>query len=169
MRSDEAFERVTVTSLAELDALVCRRLTGETPRIYWEDSQTHMQFDSMSEALEALQDPYFRQFAPEAEQEPTVLTEVQEFRQYSSDLNVALDVLEQFSRRREVLQMRREGNRWLATFGEAEPVAAATASIAVCLAALRARGVEVECSFEHEINAPELELPPIEVRSLYSS
>ena len=42
------------------------------------------------------------------------------------------------------LLMRRERERWLAAFGSEHVAAARTPTLAICVAALRAKGVEVE-------------------------
>ena len=144
MRNDEAKEHIRITSLAELDALVGTRLTGEKPRTHWEDGHTRFVFASVEEALEALRDPYYRHFMPADTTETTVLTEIKEFRRYSSDLNAAWDVVETVSRTMEPLQMHREAKGWVAAFGKAPTVVAPTAPVAICVAALLARGIVVE-------------------------
>ncbi len=98
--------------------------------------------------MEALHDPYFQQFVVDGAPPTTVLMEVKEFRRYSTDLNAAWDLVERFSDRSEPLQVRCEGRRWVAAFGPRQATEAATAPIAICLAALRAKGVNVECEFD---------------------
>lgn len=134
-----------VGSLAALDALIGERLTGEKPQTHWEDARTHFQFSSVEEALEALHDPFFKQFASDEEGSATVLKEVKEFRRYSSDLSTAWEVVDQVTRSLGTpLQVRRETQRWVASFGPHPAVTAPTAPLAICLAALRAKGIAVE-------------------------
>lgn len=143
--SDEGFERVRIGSLKDLDALIGERVTKETPRTHWEDANTHFQFGSIEEALDALRDPFFREAVPHSNSTPTVLTEIKEFRRYSSDLNIAWDVVDQVSATLDIpLLMRRERERWLASFGSDHMATAGTPTLAICVAALRVKGIEVE-------------------------
>ena len=153
MRNDEDKERVRIASLAELDALVGTRLTGETPRTHWEDGHTRFVFSSVEEAIEALRDPYYRHFMPADVNATTVLTEVKEFRRYSSDLNAAWDVVELVSRPTLPLQVRCAEHGWVASFGQSHTVAARTAPMAICIAALLARGITVEFDDEVGVSA----------------
>ena len=132
-------------SYADIDALVGRFLTGEVPHVRWEDSRTHFQFETMEEAIESLHDPYFRDISPRAKSGPAVITEVKEFRCYSTDLNATWDAVEHLLRRHGPLSARLEEGAWVVAFGQCEPIVAGTAALALCLAALRARGIEVEC------------------------
>jgi ABA sandwich protein len=142
---DECVERVRIGSLKQLDALIGERLTKETPRTHWEDANTHFQFGSVEEALDALCDPFLRQFLPHTDSKPTILTEIKEFRRYSSDLNTAWLVVEQLSGSLEVgLLVRRDRQRWIASFGAGNSAVASTATLAICIAALRMNGIEVE-------------------------
>lgn len=161
MRKEPAKERVRVGTLQELNAIVGRFLTGESPQTHWEDSHSQLQFDSIEEALEALREPYFQKFIPEDARAKTFLREVQEFRDYSSDLATAWELVEKLSNGKDSLHIRLEGERWRAAFGESEAVVAKTAPIAICLAALRHRGVEVEMNME-----PELGLHPGTIQRL---
>lgn len=133
-------------SLAQLDALVGRHVTGEKPHTHWEDSHAQLQFESVEEALEALREPYFQQFIPEGERASTVLHEIQEFRPYSADLAVTLEVVQRLASEQLPLHLWRKGPIWHAAFGECESVMAETAAIAICVAALRVRGCEVKLS-----------------------
>jgi hypothetical protein len=145
MRNDDLMtEHICIASLLELDALVGTRLTGETPRTHWEDGHTHFVFSSVEEALEALRDPYYKNFMPADSNTTTVLTEIKEFRRYSSDLNAAWDVVETVGRTLDPLQVRREESGWVASFGPGPVAVARTAPMAICVAALLARGIEVE-------------------------
>jgi hypothetical protein len=144
MRIDSAIENVRVGSLSELDALVGRYLTGEAPPSRWEDAHTHFQFDSVEEALDALHDPFFRQFSSEGDDRPAMLTEVKQYRPYSTDLTTAWDAVEHLSSNGEALQVRRDASRWVAAFGKGPAASADSAPIAICLAALRAKGIAVD-------------------------
>src|SRR5436190_9941097 len=114
MRIDDSQEQIRIVSLTELDALIGTRLTCETPRTHWEDGSTRFVFGSVEEALEALSDPYYRPFMPADAGAATVLTEIKEFRRYSSDLNAAWDVVESLGNTAEPLQVRREVGGWMA-------------------------------------------------------
>lgn len=138
-----------VESLDALDALVGRYITGENPLVHWEDSHAHMRFESAEEALEALREPYFQQFIPASVRSSTVLREVQEFAPYSSDLSVAWMVVEKVATPRQPLRIWRDRETWCAAFGEFPAVSAQTAPSAICLAALRVRGLEVALSQEN--------------------
>lgn len=144
MRNDLVQDTVKIRSLPELDALVGTYLTGETPETHWEDSHTQFQFHSFEEAIDSLEDPFFRQFSSNEESRPTVLTEVKRYRRYSSDLTVAWDAVEQLSANGEPFQVRREKCGWVAAFGQSPAVEARSAPMAICLAALRAKGIDVE-------------------------
>ena len=134
---------VRVESLPELDALIGRYITGEEPSVHWEDSHAHMRFESAEEALEALREPYFQQFIPVTVRATTVLREVQEFSPYASDLAVAWKVVEKVANTRQPFRIWRERHLWCAAFGEFPPSKADTAPAAICIAALRLRGLEV--------------------------
>ena len=168
MRIADSIESICVRSLGELDALVGKYLTGEVPRIHWVNTHTNFQFDSVEEALESIDDPFFQQFAQRAGSETTVLMEVREYRAYSTDLVVAWELVAHLSHRLEPLLMRREGEIWQGAFGNREFISAPSAPVAICLAALRARGVEVECLFRNADNDSAESLPGAEIKSLYS-
>jgi hypothetical protein len=143
MRNENEMEWLRVDSLNALDALVGRYVTGEQPQVHWEDSHAHMRFESADEALEALREPYFQQFIPASVRSSTVLREVQEFSAYSTDLAMAWQVVEKVGTPRQPLQIWRDRHAWCAAFGQFPPVSARTAPLAICLAALRVRGLEV--------------------------
>ena len=145
-RKDTPKGPVPVRYLAELDALVGKFLTGETPRIHWVDSRTQFQFDSVEEAVEAMNDPFFRQIAENVSPPTTVLTEVKEFKRYSAEITIAWELVEILACGEEAVTVRRDGEQWTVAFGFREAIAAATAPVAICIAALRMRGVEVERS-----------------------
>lgn len=144
MGNESTTERLHVESLAELDALVGRHITGEKPKTHWEDSHAHLHFDSLDEALESLREPYFQQFIPEEDRARTVLREVEQYRCYTLDLDLAWDVVACLGNARGPLRVWREADGWHATFGERATVCAESAPVAICLAGLRSRGVEVE-------------------------
>jgi hypothetical protein len=144
MRNEHPLEWVRVGSLAGLDALVGRYITGEEPLIHWEDSHAHMRFESVEEGLEALREPYIQQFIPASVRAETVLLEVQEFEPYASDLASAWRVVEKVATPRAPLRLWQDRDVWCAAFGEFPPVEARTAPVTICLAALRVRGLEVD-------------------------
>jgi hypothetical protein len=148
MRKEPKMERLRVASLKELDALVGKYLTNETPQVFWEEQQVCLRFDSIEEALEAMHDPYFQQFIPKDARPHSSLTEVHEFRAYSSDLNCAWEVIDQLSTDGDAVQIHKENGKWSASFGEHGKVVAHTAPVAICLAALLARGIDVELAME---------------------
>jgi hypothetical protein len=143
MRPDSLPPKVRIASLRELDALIGSRLTHETPVTHWEDARTQFLFPSLEEAIEAMEDPHVRQFTPEGS-DPSVLTEVKEFRHYSRDLDAAWDVVEQLSEKTAALQVHRRDGVWTAAFGTGPKVEAATAPLAICVAALLASGIAVD-------------------------
>ena len=148
MRKEPKMERLRVASLKELDALVGKYLTKETPQVFWEEQQVCLRFDSIEEALEAMHDPYFQQFIPKDARPHSSLTEVHEFRAYSSDLNCAWEVIDQLSTDGEAFQIHKEQGKWCAAFGESAKVASHSAPVAICLAALLARGIDVELAMD---------------------
>lgn len=148
MRNESTTARVRVETLRELDALVGKYLIGEDPQTYWEDSQSFMRFDSIEEALNAMADPYFQRCFPEGVRLDNELSEVFEFRAYSSDLSLAWEVVERLSGTVNTLRVKREKNRWVAAFGDGLAVSASSAPEAICIAALRTRGIEVDFAGE---------------------
>jgi hypothetical protein len=148
MRKEPKMERLRVANLKELDALVGKYLTKETPQVFWEEQQVCLRFDSIEEALEAMHDPYFQQFIPKDARPHSSLTEVHEFRAYSSDLNCAWEVIEQLSTDGDAVQIHKEHGKWSASFGDHGKVVSHTAPVAICLAALLARGIDVELVME---------------------
>jgi len=144
MRKEPQTERLRVATLKELDALVGKYLTKETPQVFWEEQQVCLRFDSIEEALEAMHDPYFQEFIPKDARPHSSLTEVREFRAYSSDLNCAWEVVEQLSSDLDTLHMQRKNGHWVAAFGDRIEAVSNSVPVAICLAALRARGIDVE-------------------------
>jgi hypothetical protein len=137
-------DRKRVASLKELDALVGMYLTKETPITYWEEQRASFRFESLEEAEDALNDPYFQHFLPEEDGRSAAFVEVQEYPRYSSDLSAAWGVVERFSGSVHSLHVRCEKSRWIAAFGDSPAATALSAPAAICLAALRARGIEVD-------------------------
>ncbi len=144
MRNEAAHLKLRVTSLKELDALVGKYLTKETPQVFWEEEHACLRFESIEEALEAMRDPYFQLFIPEDARANTALKEVQEFRAYSSDLALAWEVVERISPQLEPLHIRCVGSVWYAAFGSQPESSSSSAPVAICLAALRAYGMDVD-------------------------
>jgi hypothetical protein len=143
---DDAEEtRFRISSPAELDALVGTHLAGEKPRTHWEDSRSHCQFATLEEALETMHDLFFRELvlpASSASRKPAVLTEIREFRPYSTDLNLAWEVVAQLHDGTVVI--RREGvTNWSVTLGADQPVTGETVAGALCLAALQTKRIRV--------------------------
>jgi Phage ABA sandwich domain len=143
MGNEKSTELVRIEALAELDVLVARQITGEKPQSHWEDSHAGLHFDTLEEALEALREPYFQQFIPEGERGRTVLREIEEYRCYSTDLDLAWEAVARLGSAKAPLMVWRESDAWHAAFGGFEGVSGETAPIAICLAGLRARGIEV--------------------------
>lgn len=152
MGNDLVMERVKVETFAELDGLVGRYVTGQEPETHWEDSHAQLRFDSIEEALEALRDPYFQQFIPEEDRARTILREVREFPAYSCDLNLAWALVEKMSNRADALLIVQERGSWRASFGNWPAITAPTPALAICLAALKARGLDID--FESEVPCP---------------
>lgn len=155
MRKQTTWERLRIGSLKELDALVGKYLTEEAPRIFWEEQEVCLRFDSIEEALEAMRDPYFQGFIPKDSRSHSSLTEVREFRPYSSDLILAWGVVERLSGEADDFRVRREDGLWMAAFGERPPSVSSSVTVAICLAALHARGIEVELLTGWEVPAEE--------------
>ena len=69
------------------------------------------------------------------------IAEVRRFPPYSTDLMAAWNVVEHLSAEARQPEIRRQGEFWRAAFSGAEAFAG-TPSLAICLAALRARGID---------------------------
>jgi hypothetical protein len=144
MWKDPELERMRVSSLKELDALVGMYLTKERPITYWEEQHAYFRFDSLEEAEDALNDPYFQHFLPTEKGRSAAFVEVREFPCYSSDLGAAWELVERLSGSVHALHVRCEKSRWIAAFGDLPAATAFSAPAAICLAALRAHGIEVD-------------------------
>lgn len=154
MRKETKMERIKVACLKELDALVGKHVTQETPQTFWEEQQVCLRFDSLEEALEAMRDPFFQEFIPKDARPQSALTEVQEFRPYSSDLSVAWEVVEQLSNEVNEFHVRRVDGHWIAAFGDSPAADSRSAPVAICLAGLRAKGIEVDLVVDWTPTAP---------------
>lgn len=136
-------EVLPITSLCQLDTLVGKYVTGVAPVVYWEDTCTQWRFDSLSEALEAMRDPFFTSFAPEQHRSRSSLREVNEYPCYTTELSAAMEVVRQLSLEAKPLSLRHASDQWSAGFPGAPGAEADSPAIAICLAALRTRSVEV--------------------------
>lgn len=144
----EAFQRVgvkvgriRVASLSQLDALVGEHVTGDEPEVAWQDSYGLFRFTSRDEAEEAISNSYYRLFRPDLDWDTATVEEVRLFPQYSSDLMAAWEVVERLGAESRQTEIRRQGDFWRAAFSGTEAFAA-TPLMAICLAALRARGID---------------------------
>lgn len=133
---------VKITRLAELDALVGRYLTGVRPETIWEDSNSLFRFDTESDARAAIHDAYFQMFSPETDWSKTKVLRVETFPAYSRSLEEAWRIVEHIGDAAHPLQMSRRGEEWVAAFGKLGSASGVTVPIALCLAGLRARGIE---------------------------
>jgi hypothetical protein len=133
--------RVRVASLSQLDALVGEHVTGDAPDVAWQDSYGLFRFTTRDEAEEAIHNSYYRLFRPDLDWDTATIMEVRRFPHYSSDLMAAWEVVEHLGAESRQTEIRRQGDFWRAAFSGAEAFAA-TPSLAICLAALRARGID---------------------------
>jgi hypothetical protein len=144
IRNDSIAAQVRISSLRELDALVGKYLTGDQPKTFWEDSHSYLRFESLEEALDTLGDPYFQRCFPDGVRLDNELSEVFEFRAYSSDMTLAWEVVERLTGVDHPMVVRREKGKWVASFGDGPSARARSAPVAICLAALQARGIDVD-------------------------
>ncbi len=133
--------RIQITSLCQLDALVGEFVTGDVPEIVWQDSYGLFNFASRDEAEDAIQHSYYRLFRPDLDWDTATVEEVRRFPHYSTELMSAWEVLERLGAESRQPEIRRQGDFWRAAFAGAEAFAA-TPALAICLAALRTRGIE---------------------------
>lgn len=133
-----------MSSLAELDAMVGAHITGEVPKTYWEDMHSHLRCQTFDEALEAMGGPYRQSGFVDDRNVRALLREVNVYREYSTDLSVAWEVVQRLADASVALTIRQESGRWVAAFGANSVATAVTVPMAICLAGLRACGVEVE-------------------------
>jgi len=127
--------------LCQLDALVGEHVTGDAPHVAWQDSYGLFQFTSRLEAEEAISNSYYRLFRPDLDWDTATIEEVRRFPPYSTDLMAAWEVVERLGAESRQTEIRRQGDFWRAAFAGAEAFAG-TPALAICLAALRARGID---------------------------
>jgi hypothetical protein len=145
--------RVRVANLSQLDALVGEHVAGDEPEIAWQDSYGLFRFTSRSEAEEAINNSYYRLFRPDLDWEAASVEEIRIYPPYSSDLMAAWTVVERLGSESQQTEIRRQGDVWRAGFAGAEAFAP-TPALAICLAALRARGIDpifVEALLEEDL------------------
>ena len=133
--------QIRVASLAQLDALVGEYVTGDAPDVAWQDSYGLFRFSTRDEAEEAIQNSYYRLFRPDLDWDTATIMEVRRFPAYSSDLMAAWEVVERLGAEARQMEIRRQGDFWRAAFSGTEAFAA-TPALAICLAGLRARGID---------------------------
>lgn len=133
-----------IASLDQLDAMVGRYVMDDRPKIYWEHADSQWRFDHLSDALDALKDPFFVSLVPASSLSSLAIAEVREYPAYSVDPAAALKIVERLGCDRRPLTLLPFAHRWTAAFGADERVEAPSPSMAICIAALRARGIEVE-------------------------
>ena len=133
--------RIHIGSLGQVDALVGECVTGDAPEIVWQDSYGLFRFSSKDEAEDAIHHSYYRLFRPDLDWDAATVEEVRRFPSYSTDLMSAWGVLERLGSESRQTEIRRQGGYWRAAFSGAEAFAA-TPALAICLAALRTRGIE---------------------------
>jgi len=133
-----------IRSLTELDAAVGEFVVAEIPSVHWEDSQGFLQFDSEEEALHSLHDPYLQSFLPDLDWSQTVFVKVRSFKTYSSDPVSVLDVIETLAAQGKKLTIEKNGGKWIAKFERASSASAWSFPVAICVAGLKAVGVEIE-------------------------
>jgi hypothetical protein len=142
MREEGISQCVKIRVLSRLDELIGKFVTLERPEVHWEDSGSNFRFDSVEEALDAMHDPHLGEHVRAAAPDGAfVLKEVKEFRCYSSDIAMAWEAVGFFD---VPLHVRHAEGQWIAAFDGSEPVAAVSAPVAICCAALRAKGIEIE-------------------------
>jgi hypothetical protein len=148
MRNGESLA-VPVKDFTELDALVGRYITCETPRTYWQDALAFFRFDSLDEAVRVLQQPCYQPFITQLEWETSAIRMVETYRRYSTDANATWDVVERLSDSPNfTLMLTREDRCWRAAFDADSEAEHEIATVAICLAALRARGITAICESE---------------------
>ena len=133
--------RIRVACLAQLDALVGEYVTGDRPEVAWQDSYGLFRFTSRREAEEAIRNSYYRLFRPELDWDLATVEEIRQFPPYSSDLMAAWKVIDSLGPESRQTEIQRQGRFWRAAFSGTEAYAA-TPALAICLAALRTRGID---------------------------
>lgn len=142
-----------IASLEQLDALVGRYVMDDRPTVYWEHTHSHWRFDNLEDALDALNDPFFAELVPETKRASLSVAEIREYPPYCADLLSTIKVVERLANDCRPLTISSCSTRWVAAFGADDQVEAPSASVAICIAALRARGIEVELTLGLEAAA----------------
>ena len=94
--------------------------------------------------------------------------EVREFRRYSAELAIAWELVEHLSHPLEPMRIRRDGEKWEGAFGDREFISAPSAPVAICLAALHTRGVEVDLRFDFPASHAATGVANAEIKPPYS-
>lgn len=136
--------------------MVGTHITSETPRTLWEDSHAHLRCATFEEALEAVRDPHSQPRTPFERSPETLLREMHVYREYSTNLELAWEVVEKLTPANGPLHIRRDGNCWTAAFGEHAAVSAVSPPLAICLAGLQVCGIAVELSLSQAGGQPPL-------------
>jgi hypothetical protein len=89
-----------------------------------------------------MSDPLLKEYIPEDKRKTLTLREVKEFSPYSTELGEAWKVVEHLGPA--TVKIERSGESWRASFGICPEIEAPTPAVAICLAALRSRGMEVK-------------------------
>jgi hypothetical protein len=140
---DKATATFRIQSLRELDALVGEHITGETPEIYWEDAHAHFRFESEDEAVETLKKFAKQMNLPVIDWDSMTVVKVKSYRPYSTEITAAWIVVEKLGALGKQMKMWREHAMWHVAFGGDQAARALSSPLAICAAALRAKGVEV--------------------------
>jgi hypothetical protein len=143
-KANAAVRSTRIHRLIELDSLVSEHLTGAEPEVHWEDSHGFFSFATREEGLEAISDSYHQLFLPQVDWTRTLLVEVKRFPAYSQDISAAWQVVEKLALQKRTLTLSRENGGWLAAFEGSPRAFSRSASVAICVAALRAKGIELE-------------------------
>ena len=130
-----------VTTVAELDALVGEFVVVEKPEVYWEDSHGTFQFDTEEAARKAIRDPYYQNFLPDVDWSGTIVRQVRSYRPYVADPVAFWKMITAASEQYGALRLTRERGEWCAVFDKGTETRALSPQIAVCLAALAAKGI----------------------------
>jgi hypothetical protein len=142
--------------LEELDALIGTHITGEEPARHWEDAQGCFRFDTEAEARQALEDPYFQQFLPQIDWHSTEVQLVNEYRPYASNHALAWEMVERFIiSATGAIAIHRDRGFWVVTVTDQPASRARTIPVALCVAALQLRGIQVEIAhdrIDHKMN-----------------
>ena len=148
--------RMRVAALSQIDALIGEYVTGDPPEVAWQDSYGLFRFSSRDEAEEAISNSYYRLFRPDLDWESATIEEIRRFPAYSTNLMSAWEIVDLLGAESRQIEIRRQGDSWRAAFSSSEAFAP-TPSLAICLAALRARGIDpIFCDslLDEEISSP---------------